>query len=171
MSEKYACPIEGCKREFYTQVGLDVHMNTHLPTVKEEKVIEKPKDPPKPKEIKEKKVVTDKVVSELKKDYLTEKEAKELWKKRTKKMRGKSTVKVSEKLTKKKFCKLLEVHNWRDEKGGEKKFTARSYVIKEIRKMSGDWFSYQALGDNGQKVSWREGPIKGRHHITIPSWE
>ena len=168
MSEKYACPEDGCSREFYTQVGLDVHMNTHLPVAKEEKAIEKPKDPPKPKE---KKVVTDKIVSDLAKDYLTEKEAKERRKKRRKKMRGRSTVKVSDKITKKKFCKLLEVHNWRDEKAGEKKFTARSYVIKEIRKMSNDWFSYQAVGNNGQKVSWREGPIKGRHHITIPSWE
>lgn len=170
MSEKYVCPIEGCKRDFYTQVGLDVHMNTHLPPVKEEKVIEKPK-PLKPAEKKEKKVVADKIVSELKKDYLTEKEARELWKARIKKMRKKSTIKVSEKLTKKNFCKLLEVHNWRDQKAGEKMFTDRSYVIKEIRKMSNDWFSYQAIGNNGQKVSWREGPIKGRHHITIPSWE
>ena len=86
MSEKYVCPIEGCKRDFYTQVGLDVHMNTHLPPVKEEKVIEKPK-PLKPAEKKENKVVADKIVSELKKDYLTEKEAKELWKARIKKMR------------------------------------------------------------------------------------
>jgi hypothetical protein len=171
MSEKYACPEDGCSREFYTQVGLDVHIKTHLPTVKEEKVIEKPEILPKPVEKKEKKVVTDKIVSELKKDYLTEKEAKELWKKRTKRMRKKSTIKVSEKLTKKNFCKLLEVHNWRDQKGGEKKFTDRSYVIKQIRKMSNDWFSYQAIGNNGQKISWREGPINGRYHITIPSWE
>ena len=170
MSEKYACPIEGCERDFYTQVGLDVHMNTHLPAVKEEKVIEKP-TAPKPTEKKEKKVVTDKIVSDLTKDYLTEKEAKELWKNRTKRMRKTSTAKVSDKLTKKNFCKLIEVHNWRDQKEGEKKFTARSYVIKEIRKMSGDWFSYQAVGNNGQKVSWREGPINGRHHITIPTLE
>ena len=171
MSGEYVCPEDGCSRKFYTQVGLDVHMKTHLPMVKEEKVIEKPKDSPKPKEAKKKKVVADKAVSELKKDYLTGKESKELWKKRTKKMRNKSTIKVSEKLTKKNFCKLLEVQNWRDKEAGEKKFTARSYVIKEIRKMSNDWFSYQAIGNNGQKVSWREGPINGRHHITIPSWE
>ena len=170
MSEKYMCPEEGCSREFYTQVGLDVHIKTHLPMVKEEKVIEKPATP-KPTVKKEKKVVTDKTVSELKKDCLTGKESKELWKKRTKKMRKKSTIKVSEKLTKKNFCKLLEVQNWHDKETGEKKFTARSYVIKEIRKMSNDWFSYQAIGNNGQKVSWREGPINGRHHITIPSWE
>ena len=170
MSEKYACPEEGCSREFYTQVGLDVHIKTHLPTVKEEKAIEKPTTP-KPAVKKEKTVVTDKIVSELKKDYLTGKQANELWKKRTKKMRKTSTIKVSEKLTKKNFCKMLEVHNWRDSDTGEKKFTARSYVIKQIRKMSNDWFSFQAIGNNGQKISWREGPINGRHHITIPSWE
>lgn len=170
MSEKYACPEKGCSREFYTQVGLDVHIKTHLPTVKEEKAIEKPTTT-KPVVKKEKKVVTDKIVSELKKDYLTEKQAKELWKKRTKKMRKQSTIKVSEKLTKKNFCKMLEVRNWRDSDAGEKKFTARSYVIKQIRKMSNDWFSFQAIGDNGQKISWREGPINGRYHITIPSWE
>lgn len=164
------CPEEGCSREFYTQVGLDVHIKTHLPMVKEEQVVEKPATS-KPAVKKEKKVVTDKAVSELKKDYLTGKQSKELWKKRTKKMRKKSTITVSEKLTKKNFCKLLEVQNWHDKETGEKKFTARSYVIKEIRKMSNDWFSYRAIGNNGQRVSWREGPINGRHHITIPSWE
>jgi len=169
--DKYPCPWEGCGREFYTQVGLDVHMKTHFAEEKKEKEpAAKPvaKETPKPKATK--RGVRDKTISELTSKYLTEKQAKELWKQRTKSMRKETTVKVSDKLTKKKFCKMLEVHNWLEQKS-ERKFTARSYVIKEARKMLNGWYSFFAVGDNGQKVSWREGPIKGRHHITIAKLE
>lgn len=168
MSEqKYACPEEGCTREFYTQVGLDVHMKAHLPVEKVEKVA---KEKPIETKTEKPKAVTDKQIDDLNAKYLTKKQAEELWKKRIKNMRKGTIVKVSDKLNKKNFCKMLEVKNWLDD-DAEKKFTAGSYTIEEVRKMSNGWFSITAKGNNGQKVSWKEGPIKGRHHITIPKLE
>jgi hypothetical protein len=178
MSEtKYACPQEGCTREFYTQVGLDVHIKTHLPVPTETpETLEVEKEVPKTQA--KKKMTSDDEVATLNNNKMTLQQSKDLWKKRTKKMRKTITVKVGEKLTKKNFCKMLETNNWHaGGKSGEvvaysnKDFTDASYIVKDIRKMRNDWKSFQALGNKGQKVSWREGPIYGRHHITIPEFE
>ena len=88
--------------KFYTQVGLDVHMKTHLLNEKKEK------EPAAKQVVKEtlnlkqqKRGVPDKTIDELWSKYLTEKQSKELWKKRISKMRKATTVKVSDKLNKK----------------------------------------------------------------------
>ena len=169
------CPEEGCGREFYTQVGLDIHVKTHLPMAPEPLQINN-EEKPVPKKTKTN--TSGESIAKLNKNKITDKKAKELWKRRIKGMRTATTVEVSSKLNKKKFCQMLEVKKWHEiGKDGEiidfdvKRFTAKNYVIKEIKKMSNDWLSIIAVGDNKQLVSWREGPINGRHHITIAKIE
>ena len=83
------CPEEGCGREFYTQVGLDIHVKTHLPMAPEPLQINN-EEKPVPKKTKTN--TSGESIAKLNKNKITDKKAKELWKRRIKGMRTATTV-------------------------------------------------------------------------------
>jgi hypothetical protein len=170
--EEYDCPIDGCDASFFTAVGLNFHVKS--------KHGEAPKPEPKPKK---KEVAVAKVKEEKKpkEEKLTvveyEQQAKDgsakLWKKRIKGMRkSMATVKVGDKLTTAELIKLIGDSESLAAGGGavklfSDKLKKKKFTITKVVVSKGDWCLFQAESTS-QKVIWKEGPIKNRHHITVP---
>ncbi len=179
MKEEYKCPIDGCDSSFFTEVGLNFHVKTkhgelpkpaakptpkkEKPTPKVEKVVkEKPK-----KEEKEKRLS----VTEYEKQ--TKEKSGKLWKKRLKSMRkSMATVKVGDKLTRAELVKLVgdsEGISHGDEP--VKRFSdgvrKQKFTITKVKEMKNDWQVFHAESPS-QRLVWKEGPIKGKHFVTIP---
>lgn len=152
MSEdKYRCPHEGCPREFFTQAGLDVHLASH------EVKVEKPKAEPKEAKPKPKSKPKTESKPEKKPQPKFDYEA------RKKRMRKKLDAEVGKKYTRGEFLKMLHL--------SEDAFTSRmkgsSFKVTEVREMENGWYRITAES-LGQKVLWREGPVKGTWHVTVP---
>ena len=173
--EEYDCPIDGCDASFFTEVGLNFHVKS-----KHEEV-PKPKPKPKPKKEKVAKVVKVKKETKPTKEKTTvveyEKQVKDesakLWKKRIKAMRKSlATVKVGDKLTKVELIKLtgdVESIAIGDEKTKRfsDKLKKQKFTITKVMVKENNWHIFQAESPS-QRVIWKEGPIKNRHHITVP---
>jgi len=155
--QKYECPYEGCTRSFFTQTGLDVHAAQHVAESKPQPKVDAPKpkkEAPKAKPKKEK----DDVVP-IKEMSL--KESEKRWKDRIKTMR-KSLPKFKESYTRSEFAKILYLDG-----DDLQKLKGSKFELKEVREMKNGWYSITAFSLD-QKVMWREGPIKGRWHVTFP---
>lgn len=176
MKEAYKCPIDGCDTSFFTEVGLNFHIKSKHGSAP--KVEPKPKPKPTPKKekvvvVKAKKEPKEKRVSVTEYEKQTKEKAAKLWKKRMKAMRKSiAKIKVGDKLTKAELIKI--VGDPEDLSVGEspgKKFSdslkKQKFSITKVMKKENDWYIFYAESPS-QRVVWKEGPIKGKHFVTIP---
>tara|TARA_B100000900_G_scaffold406881_1_gene418644 strand:- start:1151 stop:1705 length:555 start_codon:yes stop_codon:yes gene_type:complete len=180
MKEEYKCPIDGCDSSFFTEVGLNFHVKSkhgNQPKVEAKPVPKKEKPTPKVE-----KVVEEKPKKEEKKNRVsvteyekkTKQKSGELWKKRLKAMRKKmATVKVGDKLTKAELVKLVsDAEDLSVDGEPAKRFSERikkqKFSITKVKEMKNDWKVFHAESTS-QRLVWKEGPIKGKHFVTIPT--
>ncbi len=182
MSNEYACPEEGCNKTFNTEQGMLLHLKVFHSGEKPKPVKRRAETPKKTKvkkqiQAKPKAVSTDAI--DL--DALAKKAAEELKATNKKKRKIPASVKVGQKLSAKKFMEIMK-HNPKVKIAiGSDKFRAKPWTTKPLKEWVGkdsfkvtivkemhhDWMAYQVVSKR-LKISWKEGPIKGKHAIGYP---
>ena len=172
------CPIDGCDGAFFTQTGLDFHIkNKHgeVEKIPEKKVsiAKKPKPKAPKKTIKDESIDVDKVV----------KQALEVYKAMKKKMRKEPIeLKIGQKLSAKQLIKLLKHDPVVNISNGSSKLRAKpwtrknlsdwigkdSFKVTSVNEKNNNWIIY-IIESKRLKITWKEGPIKGKHNISYPT--
>jgi hypothetical protein len=171
------CPINGCDCVFFTQTGLDFHVKNKHSKV-EKKLTKKVSKPKKPKPTAPKK---DPKVVKVDYDAVAEK-AQADFKAMRKKMRKQPiSLKKGQKLSAKKLIQIFK-HNPKVKiVRGSEHFRAKpwttnplskwigkdSFKVTSVNEKNNDWIIY-IVESKRLKISWKEGPIKGRHIISYP---
>jgi len=180
MKQEYKCPIDGCDSSFFTEVGLNFHVKSkhgNQPKVEAKPTPKVAKTVPKKAAVvkeKPKKVEKEKQLSVTDYEKKTKEESSKLWKKRLKAMRKKmATVIVGDKLTKAELIKIVgDAEDLSVDGTPPKKFSDRlkkqKFTITKVKKMKNGWQSFHAESPS-QRLVWKEGPIDGKHFVTIPT--
>ena len=180
MKEEHKCPIDGCESTFFTEVGLSFHVKGKHGT--QPKIEAKPapkKEKPMPKKAKvtkeePNKETKEKRLSVTEYEKKTKEKSSKLWKDRLKAMRkSMATVKVGDKLTKKDLVKLVgDSQGISHGKEPVKLFSSglkkQKFTITKVMKKENDWKIFYAESPS-QRVVWKEGPVKNKHFVTIPT--
>jgi len=155
----YKCPIKGCKMEFRSKSGLELHNKVAHDSI----VIE-------PKVIKEEKIEYD-LISET-----SQKEFKEMHKKKRK---NPIKLKEGQKLSYKQVMKILKhnptvnLHNSKRHKPWVKKPLSEwvgsdKFTVKKVNIKKKGWVIY-SIKSKRYLMSWVEGPIGDKYHIGYPT--
>jgi hypothetical protein len=171
------CPIDGCDGAFFTQTGLDFHVKNKHNEVKAQPV-KKVSEPTKPKPTVPKK---DPNVVEVDYDAVAIK-AQDDFKAMKKKMRKEHiSLKSGQKLSAKQLMKIFKHDPKIKIAKGSERFRAKPWTTKPLSKWIGkdtfkvtsvneksnDWVIY-SVESKRLKISWKEGPLKGKHIISYP---
>ena len=171
------CPIDGCDGSFFTQTGLDFHVKSKHSEV-EKKPAKQISTPKKPKSTMPKK---DPKVIEIDYDAVAEK-AQADFKAMRKKMRKQPiSLKEGQKVSAKKLMQILKHDPKIKIAKGSKHFRAKpwttkplskwigkdSFKVTSVNEKSNDWIIY-SVESKRLKISWKEGPLKGKHIISYP---
>tara|TARA_B100000131_G_C18119011_1_gene612240 strand:- start:1364 stop:1918 length:555 start_codon:yes stop_codon:yes gene_type:complete len=179
MKEEHKCPIDGCNSTFFTEVGLNFHIKSkhgETPKTKPKPIPKKAKPTPKSEKVAKEKVEKkekEKRLSATEYEKLAKDLSAKLWKKRIKSMRkSMATVKVGDKLTKAELIKIVgDAEDLSVDGSPPKRFSDRvkkqKFTITKVKKMKNEWQSFYAESPS-QRLVWKEGPVKGKHYVTIP---